>query len=83
MGRCTWAIPMISSARLAAHNDGTASDWTAVRRPVQLVYSEGCASQAEAVRRERQLKRWSKEKKTALITKDLPLLRALSKRRRP
>jgi predicted GIY-YIG superfamily endonuclease len=70
-------------ARLEAHNNGTASDWTAVRRPVQLVHSEACPSQAEAVARERQLKRWSRQKKAALISGDVSRLRALSKRRGP
>ena len=70
-------------SRLAAHNDGSASDWTAVRRPVELAYSEACASQAEAVSRERQLKRWSGKKKAALIQGDLSLLHALSKRHGP
>jgi predicted GIY-YIG superfamily endonuclease len=69
------------ASRLAAHNDGSASDWTARRRPVELVYSETCSTLAEAVSRERQLKRWSGKKKEALATGDVSLLHMLSRRR--
>jgi predicted GIY-YIG superfamily endonuclease len=67
-------------ARVAAHNDGVGANYTAARRPVQLVYSEACSTLAEAVSRERQLKRWSGKKKAALIQGDLSRLCALSKR---
>jgi putative endonuclease len=46
-----------------------------------LVYSESFATQLEAIKRERQLKRWSHAKKNALINGDIETLRALSKRR--
>lgn len=38
----------------------------------RLVYYEGCASQREATRREKQLKAWSRAKKVALIQKMNP-----------
>ena len=63
-------------ARLKAHNDGRGAAYTSKHRPVHLVYSE-----AEAVKRERQLKRWSREKKEALVAGDLVRLHQLSKRR--
>ena len=68
--------------RLARHNSGLASAWTAARRPVQLVYSEPYLSQSQAVKRERQIKKWSCAKKTALIQGNLAALKALSKRRK-
>jgi len=46
---------------------GLGADYTARRCPVHLVYSEACASVAEARRRERQLKGWTPAKKEALI----------------
>jgi predicted GIY-YIG superfamily endonuclease len=49
------------------------------RRPVRVVYSEPCESIESAVTRERQLKRWSKEKKLALINGDLKKLKQLSR----
>ncbi|MCA9285545.1 MAG: GIY-YIG nuclease family protein [Phycisphaerales bacterium] len=67
--------------RVASHNDGTAATWTMKRRPVQLVHSEAFPTRAEAVAREKQLKRWSHAKKAALASGDTERLRALAKRR--
>jgi putative endonuclease len=55
-------------ARLQTHNDGLGSRHTAVRRPVSLAYSEQHPSTYSAIARERQLKRWSRSKKDALIS---------------
>ena len=68
-------------ARVRAHRAGQAATYTAARLPVRLVYSEPHATQADAVTRERQIKRWSRQKKLALIHGDIPTLKALSKRR--
>ncbi len=64
------------SAREALHNSGHGADYTASRRPVALVPSEQFESAKDAVKRERQLKRWSARKKKALIARDLPSLKA-------
>jgi putative endonuclease len=56
--------------------------YTARRRPVELVYSETFESLASAIGREKQLKRWSSQKKEALITGDVAALKQLSKRRK-
>ena len=53
--------------RVAVHNTGRGARYTSGRRPVSLVYSESFDSIGDALRRERQLKRLSKEKKEALI----------------
>jgi putative endonuclease len=66
------------SKRLAVHNSGKGPSFTASRLPVALVYQESIATLDEAVRREKQLKRWSRAKKEALIQSDLTLLRELS-----
>jgi predicted GIY-YIG superfamily endonuclease len=42
-----------------------------------LVYSEEFVSRAEAMKREKQLKGWTKAKKEALIIGDLQLLKIL------
>ena len=55
------------AARAAVHNSGRGATYTAGRRPVSLVYAEACESHGEALRRERQLKRWSRARKDALI----------------
>jgi predicted GIY-YIG superfamily endonuclease len=63
--------------RLEQHRDGSACSFTASRRPVALVYSEPHASRATALRRERQLKRWTRAKKEALIAGNVALLKRL------
>ena len=56
------------------HNDGRGARYTVGRRPVRLVYFEACRSTGEALRREYQLKRWSRARKESLIaaTRDRP-----------
>jgi predicted GIY-YIG superfamily endonuclease len=63
--------------RLTKHNDGSASAFTATRRPVALVYSEVHVTPEAALTRERQLKRWTRAKKEALIAGDSALLKLL------
>ncbi len=53
--------------RLKQHNRGQASKYTAARRPVRLVWKEKLRSRSSALRREAQLKRWSRRQKQALI----------------
>jgi len=74
---CTDAI----EKRVAAHNAGQGAAWTARRRPVRLVFLEQHETESSAARRERQIKRWSRAKKEALIAGDTARLRALSKRK--
>ena len=54
--------------RLKMHNDGKASKYTRVRRPVKLIYSENCASHAKALVREYKVKDLSREAKKKLIS---------------
>jgi putative endonuclease len=68
--------------RVLAHNAGRGSAYTSKRRPVRLMYMENFKTEAEAVKRERQLKRWSAEKKRSLISGDIQMLKRLSKRYR-
>lgn len=53
---------------------------TATRRPVRMVYAERHPSPASAIAREHQLKRWSRDKKEALIRDDRTALDRLSHR---
>jgi len=54
--------------RLQQHNHSKAgAHYTKIRRPVALVYSEACVSYADARRREAELKRLTRQQKTALI----------------
>ncbi len=68
-------------AREKAHNSGRGARYTSGRRPVHLVYTEACATVGDALRRERQVKRWPRAKKAALIAA-APLLRTGQKPRR-
>ena len=69
------------ATRIKTHNDGRGAAHTFKHRPFRLVYSERFLSETEASARERQLKRWSHEKKAALIEGNLERLKRLSKRR--
>jgi predicted GIY-YIG superfamily endonuclease len=66
--------------RVAGHNTGRGAIWTTRRCPVALVYQETYELEADAVAREKQIKRWSKAKKQALMNRDFNALRGLSKR---
>lgn len=53
--------------------------FTKAHQPVSLVYTEGYSTLHEAHLRERQLHKWSHDKKEALIAGDIDRLRKLSK----
>ena len=67
-------------ARVETHNLGQGAAWTAARRPVELLYQESHPNLPSAVRREVQLKKWSRAKKEALIADDRDRLKILSRR---
>ncbi len=53
--------------RVEAHNNGTGAKYTRGRRPVSLVYFEEFTSKSEALRREFEIKSYSKSRKEILI----------------
>ena len=55
--------------RLDRHNKGKASKYTRGRTPVNMIFSEEHPSKTSALKREHELKHWSRTKKLALITK--------------
>jgi putative endonuclease len=63
--------------RLDEHLAGVGANFTAVRRPVTMVYAEEHSTSRSAAARETQLKRWSRSKKEALIEGKAHLLRRL------
>jgi predicted GIY-YIG superfamily endonuclease len=67
-------------AREQTHNEGKGGRDTSIRRPVEIVYAEEWPTDAAALDRERQLKRWSAKKKEALIAGSLDRLHLLSRR---
>ena len=54
-------------ARVKVHNSGKGAKYTRSRLPVALVYVEQCDSLSAAMKRELELKPWSRAKKEALI----------------
>jgi len=66
--------------RLAEHNAGKYSGYTASRRPVALVWSQHFANITDAIAVERQIKGWSRRKKEALMQGDYEALKSLASR---
>jgi len=66
--------------RIAAHNAGKGAKYTASRRPVKIVYTESAESKSAAMKRELQIKGWTKAKKEALIAASRCRFKNLSKR---
>jgi len=64
------------------HNEGRGSSYTARRRPVHLVYAERQGSKQDALERERQIKRWSLQKKEILVRGEAARLSGISQRGR-
>jgi putative endonuclease len=70
--------------RLTAHNAGSASKYTRVRRPVRVVWFERCRDRSGASRREAAIKRLSRAAKLVLMRERparLPLPRAAARAR--
>ena len=63
--------------RIAQHERGLFPGYTHTRRPVKLVFSGEFGSRIEALEFERQIKGWSRAKKEALISGNIPRLRSL------
>lgn len=66
-------------ARLNLHNSGRGAKHTAKHLPVSLLYHETANSKQAAMKRELQIKRWSRAKKEALINSDDQSLKNLSR----
>ena len=62
---CGWTNDL--EKRVAAHNAGAGAKYTKSRRPVELEYYETFATKQEAMRREAEIKRLSRQEKLALI----------------
>ena len=62
--------------RLTEHQSGAGASHVANRLPVEMVYAEEYRDARAALKRERQLKRWSHKKKEALVTRDISALKS-------
>ncbi len=65
---CGWTTN--PEKRAAAHNAGTGAKYTRSRRPVELVYCEEYEQRHDALSREAQIKRMSREEKLELIRRN-------------
>ncbi|EJY95893.1 GIY-YIG nuclease family protein [Staphylococcus arlettae] len=54
--------------RVAKHNAGKGAKYTKVRRPVTLVYSEVFETKSAALKREYEIKTFSRQKKLQMIS---------------
>lgn len=61
-----WAVD--PERRVAAHNQGRGARYTRTRRPVRLVYVESQPDLSTALKRERAIKRMTREGKRKLIS---------------
>ena len=72
MVRCSDGLLYVGIAtdvaeRVKRHNWGVGPEFTAKRRPVELIWSERCGSSLAAREREKEIKGWSRKKKLALV----------------
>jgi putative endonuclease len=66
--------------RLAEHQAGDFDGYTALRRPVELVFDQHFDRLEDAAAAERQVKGWRREKKEALIRGEFAALPSLARR---
>jgi len=55
--------------RVEEHNSGTGGKYTRTRTPVKLIYHEKCESRNLALKRECEIKKFSRKKKNELFVK--------------
>lgn len=68
--------------RIAEHNSGLLGGYTRSRCPVVLVWSQKFDHITDAIAMERRVKGWRREKKEALIRRELDALPALAARKK-
>ena len=65
--------------RIQEHLSGEGANFTKKRLPVELIYLEEFSRIDEAFKREKQIQRWSREKKEALVEGNFKKLKELAK----
>ena len=68
--------------RVAEHNSGLIKGYTSKRLPVRLVFSQRFSDINQAIKSEKQIKGWSRNKKKALIDGNFELLVDLSNKKK-
>ncbi|MET0827913.1 MAG: GIY-YIG nuclease family protein [Microbacterium sp.] len=72
----TWDL----DRRLAQHQEGEGAEYTRNRLPVRLLYSEHYDRIENAFLREKQVQRWGRAKRLALVKGQLEKLKPLSRK---
>jgi len=67
-------------ARIWQHNEGIGAQYTARRRPVEMVFAMEYDSIQDAFNQEKHIQGWSRAKKEALIRGDFEALPALARK---
>ena len=65
--------------RIQEHQNGMGSNFSWKYLPVELIYHEEFPSVEDAFKREKQIQKWSRAKKEALIRGDIETLKDLAK----
>ncbi|MDO9012572.1 MAG: GIY-YIG nuclease family protein [Gallionella sp.] len=65
--------------RIGEHQHGLCEGYTSTRLPVELVFSQACATREEALAAEQQIKGWSRKKKEAMMRGDWTEVSRLAK----
>jgi len=65
--------------RIKTHNNGNGGRYTRSRLPVSLLYTESHPTRSTVLKRELQIKGWSKKRKLSLIYHDMESLKIFSK----
>ncbi|MBI2039619.1 GIY-YIG nuclease family protein [Candidatus Microgenomates bacterium] len=53
--------------RFSDHKNGKGGHYTRSHQPLKMIYSEKLPNQSEALKRERQIKGWSREQKIRIL----------------
>ena len=67
--------------RVTEHNLGVVDGYTRLRRPVRLLWARPHEQHTDAFAFERQIKKWSRAKKEALIAGDFERLKSLARKK--
>ncbi|HEY3250435.1 MAG TPA: GIY-YIG nuclease family protein [Ignavibacteria bacterium] len=64
--------------RMNEHINGVYKGYTSKRLPIELVYSQSFNDMRDAIKKEQQIKGWTRKKKEALINGNIKLLNKLA-----
>lgn len=59
------------SQRFSDHKNGKGGHYTRSHKPIKLIYQENCGTKSEALKREGEIKSWSRNKKISILNLQL------------